>query len=137
MFRYILVSLILAILTCAAVFFLWPVITPEWEIVSIVAEQVLRISNRFFDPMPPVLVDYLSGLTLLSVAATAGIVVLVLFLVTTSAWQLLVLVARVAVYLFRRREPPRSRELSNFEFEPGRVRSHEGPRILGRGFDSV
>ena len=137
MFRYILVSLILAILVSAAVFFLWPLITPEWEVVSIVAEQVLRISNRLFDPMPPVLVNYLSGLTLLSIAATAGVVVFVLFLATTSAWLLLVLVTRVAACLFRRREPPRSRELSNFEFEPGRVKSREGSRILGRGFDSI
>ena len=73
MFRLLIGPVIIGIFTFLLIYFVSPIIISESDLVAIVAEFALSLSNTYFDNMPPVIASYINNLNLAVVALTVGL----------------------------------------------------------------
>lgn len=138
MFRLLLVPVIIGILTFSIVYFIFPLLFSESDIVSVFAEFTLNLSNSYFATMPPLIAGYIANLNLLGVALTVG-------LLSTVAIQLLVIIADAFVFVARgvvsifktKRKEASPPDLPSLDIDARYLNSSPGKKILGGGFDSL
>ena len=79
MLRRFVISAIIGILNFVVIYFALPLAFSVADIVAGFATAVLEFSNRFFDPMPRLLVDYVASLNLLTVGLTSALLAMLGF----------------------------------------------------------
>ena len=138
MYRLLIGPVIIGILAFLFIYFISPVIISESNIVAIAAQFALRLSNAFFENMPPIIASYITNLNLAIVAITVG-------LSLTVAVQLLVIIGGMFIYLIRwiisylqkdsKEEEPQ--DLPAIDMDSSFESSEDGEKVLGRGLDSI
>ena len=138
MYRLLIGPVITGILAFLFIYFISPVIISESDIVAIVAQFALGLSNAIFENMPPVIASYITNLNLAIVAITVG-------LSLTVVVQLLVIIGGMFVYVIewiisylqkdRKEEEPQ--DLPSIDMDSSFESSGDGKKILGRGLDSI
>ena len=131
-------SVVIGIAAGLIVYFVAPAISSATDVVAYVAGMALELSNTYFEDMPPIVADYISGLNLAVAAATVG-VMLIAFILFGGLF--VITVARVAKHIaswFRRDDEAEIKpDLPSIDMDPKYLRSMTGKEILGRGIDSI
>ena len=138
MYRLLIGPVTIGILAFLFIYFISPVIISESNIVAIAAQFALRLSNAFFENMPPIIASYITNLNLAIVAITVG-------LSLTVAVQLLVIIGGMFIYVIRwiisylqkdnKKEEPQ--DLPAIDMDSSFESSEDGENVLGRGLDSI
>ena len=138
MLRRFLIATIIGMLTFAAIYFALPLALSRADIVAGLAAAVLELSNRFFDPMPRILVDYVALMNLPVVALTSALLAMLAALLLMTACGLAARTIRLIAVLFRR-EPKEEapRDLSSIDIDARYLRDGAGKEVLGRGMDRI
>ena len=138
MYRLLIGPVIIGILAFLFIYFISSVIISESDIVAFAAQFALRLSNAFFENMPPIIASYITNLNLAIVAITVG-------LSLTVAVQLLVIIGGMFIYIIRwiisylqkdsKEEEPQ--DLPAIDMDSSFEGSEDGKKVLGRGLDSI
>lgn len=138
MFRLLVVPISIGVLVFLFIYFIAPVIVPESDIVSYVAEFALYLSNSYFENMPPIIASFIAYLNLAMVALTVG-------LLLTVVIQLVVIIGGTFIYIIKwivsclqkDRGKEVAQDLSPIDMDSKFMGSTPGKEILGRGIDSI
>ena len=138
MFRLLVVPVVIGILAFSVVYFIFPLLFSESDIVSVLAEFALDLSNSYFASMPPLVAGYIANLNLLGVALTVGLLSTVAIQLVVIIVDTFVFVARGVVSIFKiRRKQARPPDLPSLDIDARYINSSPGKKILGGGFDSI
>jgi len=138
MFRLLVVPVVIGILAFSVVYFIFPLLFSESDIVSVLAEFALDLSNSYFASMPPLVAGYIANLNLLGVALTVGLLSTVAIQLVVIIVDTFVFVARGVVSIFKiRRKQARPPDLPSLDIDVRYINSSPGKKILGGGFDSI
>lgn len=138
MFRYFLVPVIIGTLVYLSVYFISPQFISEPRLVSYVAEFLLDQSNLYFNPMPEILVRYVAGLNLLTIALTgavlsAAIIGLLMLIGSLFIW----IVRKIMFFLRKKPKTEKTVDLGPIEMDQKINKFAEGKNVAGKGFDSI
>jgi uncharacterized membrane protein len=138
MLRLAIGSVIIGVLVFLLIFFISPLIISESEIVSIVAEFALSLSNLFFDNMPPIIASYIASLNLAIAAFTMGLfLTLVIQLLGLVSSLFIGITKRIISYIQKDRKNDEALDLPPIDMDSTFTSSATGKNILGRGLDSI
>lgn len=138
MFKLLLTPLIAGILAFLLVYFVSPEFVSEAELVSLVAQFTLNLSNSVFDPMPSMLAEYLAGLDLLLVSLTAGIAAMASVFLLLIIWGAVYYPIKwIISFLSREKVSPPVKDLPEITPDLDLYKAEPGKKILGRGFDTA
>ena len=138
MFRLLLLPLIIGILAFLLVYFVTPEFISETEIVSIVAEFSLDLSNSVFDHMPPVVAKYIAGLDLALVSLTVALIAIVFIQILVISWSIIYYPIKwIISFMTKEKVRVVVKDLPAITPDSHFYRPSPGKKILGRGFDTV
>ena len=138
MFRYFLVPATIGIVFFMSIYLILPEFISEPRLVSYVAEFSLGLSNLYFDPMPAILVRYIAGLNLLSIAVTGGVLSAAITELAVIISSLFISIIKgIILYLRRERKTEEAVDLAPIDLDPQMSKFAGGKKVLGKGFDSV
>ena len=138
MLRRFVISAIIGILNFVVIYFALPLAFSAADIVAGFAAAVLELSNRFFDPMPRLLVDYVASMNLLTVGLTSALLAMLVTFLLMTVFALGARLTRLLTGLFRSKPkaevPP---NLSAIDIDSRYLRDGAGKEVLGRGLDTI
>ena len=137
MFRLLIGPVIIGIFTFLLIYFVSPIIISESDLVAIVAEFALSLSNTYFDNMPPVIASYINNLNLAVVALTVGLSLTVVIQLLVIIGGMFICLTRWIISFLRRERKEEPRDLSPIDLDSGFESLGDGKKILGRGLDSI
>ena len=137
MYRLLIGPVIIGIFTFLLIYFVSPVIISESDLVAIVAEFALSLSNAYFDNMPPVIASYINNLNLAVVALTLGLTLIVLIQILVIIGGMFTCITRWIISFLQRERKEEPRDLSPIDMESSFESSGDGKKIIGRGLDSI
>lgn len=138
MYRLLIGPVTIGILAFLFVYFISPVIIAESDIVTMLAQFALGLSNAFFENMPPIIASYITNLNLAIVAITVGFSL-------TVVVQLLVIIGGMFIYptrwiisyLQKNKNQEEPQNLPPIDMNSSFESSEDGKKVLGRGLDSI
>jgi len=138
MFKFFIGPLFIGILAFLAVYFVSPIIISDPGIVSIVAEIVLKLSNSFFENMPPVVADLIASLNLAVISISTGLLIMVAVQLLAIIWSIFgYMTKRIVSYLQRNEIIDEPQDLPPLEMDSRFKTSSIGKGVVGRGLDSI
>ena len=138
MFKLFIVPMIVGILVFLLIYFISPVLFPESDILSIVAELALYLSNLYFDSMPPFIANYIASLNLAIAALTVGLSMAVVVLLLVIIGSMLVYLTKwITSHLQRDRTEDKAPDLPSLDMDSRFNSSEKEAKVLGRGLDSI
>jgi hypothetical protein len=138
MFRFLVVPVAIGVLAFSLVYFAFPLVFSPSDVVAVLAEFVLDLSNALFATMPPPIASYTAKLNLLTTAVTVALLITIAIQIILIVGEVLVFVAKAAISIFKRKpKPAEPRVLSDIDYRGENTNPRPGNKILGGGFDSL
>lgn len=138
MYRLLIGPVIIGILAFLFIYFISPVIISESDIVAIVAQFALSLSNAFFENMPPIITSYITNLNLAIVAITVGLSLTVIVQLLVIIGGMFIYVIRwIISYLQKDRKEEEPQDLAPIDMDSSFESTGDGKKVLGRGLDSI
>jgi hypothetical protein len=138
MFRLFIGPMIIGILAFLFIYYISPVIISETDIVSVVAEFALNLSNLYFDSLPPIIASYIANLNLAKVALTVGVFMTIVIQLLVIIWGMFIYITKwIISYLQKNRQKDEALDLPPINMDSSFKNSEKGEKILGRGLDSI
>ena len=137
MSKLLITSVIIGILAFLAILFISPFIIPESDLVALVANGMLGLSNAFFENMPSGLASYINNLNLALTASTIGLLLIIgIQILLIIAWTLTRLARGLLWLLQRLKKEEAPKDLPPIDFNSSFRSTGDGKGVLGRGLDS-
>ena len=138
MFKFFIGPIIIGILAFLFIYYISPVVISDPGIVSIVAELALKLSNLYFETLPPIVADYITNLNLAMVAVSVGLLMTIVIQLLVIIWGILSYMTKwIISYLQKDRIKEEPRDLPPIDMDSSFKTSSIGKGVIGRGLDSI
>ena len=138
MFKLFIGPIIIGILAFLFIYYISPVVISDPVIVSIAAELALKLSNLYFETLPPIVADYITNLNLAMVALSVGLLMTIVILLLVIIWGIFCYMTKwIISYLQKDKIEDEPQDLQPIEMDSSFKTSSIGKGVVGRGLDSI
>ena len=137
MLRSLIVSLVIGILAFLIIYLVLPFIVAEADVVALVAQITLSLSNLFYENMPPGLTSYVNNLNLLIAALTVALFLILGIPLVKLNCITFVWLGRSIASLFHREKKEESKDLPPIDLVTTFKSTGDGKHVVGRGLDRI
>ena len=138
MFKLFIGPIIIGILAFLFIYYISPVVISDPGIVSIAAELALKLSNLYFETLPPIVAGYITNLNLAMVALSVGLLMTIVIQLLVIIWGILSYMTKwIISYLQKDKIEDEPQDLPPIEMDSSFKTSSIGKGVVGRGLDSI